>query len=67
MAAVTIPTSNYGKVTRSGVGFEPHQTTNKSTGETKLTGFGGAAPIASRMAEKRACAQFKLGLYLYEK
>jgi hypothetical protein len=62
---ITIPTSDFGKVTRAGVGFEPH-VTNKGTDKEKLTGFGGSAPIASRMSSKRSAAEFGLGKYLYK-
>jgi hypothetical protein len=65
-AVITIPTSDFGKVSRDGIGFEPHLT-NKGTANEKLTGFGGPAPIASRMAAKRAAAEFSLGKYLYIK
>jgi hypothetical protein len=60
---LSIPTSN-GPVTRAGHGFEAHQTTN-AQGQTKDTGFGGAAIIASRQAFKRAAVAFGLGRDLY--
>ena len=60
---LSIPTAT-GVVTRAGHGFEAHQTTN-AKGETKDTGFGGAAVIASRQAFKRAAVAFGLGRDLY--
>lgn len=57
-----IPTSDFGKVRRGAVGFEPHL-----TNAGKLTGFGGPSAIAERMANKRSAAEFGLGKYLYEK
>jgi hypothetical protein len=60
---LTIPTVT-GPVTRAGHGFEAHQTTN-AKGETKDTGFGGAAVVASRQAFKRASVAYGLGRDLY--
>jgi len=66
VATIGIPTSDFGRVERSGVGFEPH-VTNKGKANEKITGFGGAGPIASRQACKRSAAEFGLGKYLYIK
>jgi hypothetical protein len=61
---LTIPTSDFGPVTRAGHGFEAHQTTNFK-GEIKNTGFGGAPVIASAQAFKRSAVAFSLGAFLY--
>ncbi len=67
VTAITVPTADFGKVTRSDVGFEPH-VTNRGAANEKLTGFGGASPIASRQSFKRAAALgWGLGRYLYDK
>jgi hypothetical protein len=67
ITALIVPTSDFGKVTRSDVGFEPH-VTNKGKENEKLTGFGGSSPIAARQSLKRAAALgYGLGRYLYEK
>jgi hypothetical protein len=65
VAEISIPTSDFGFVSRAGVGFEPY-VTNKGKENEKMTGFGGSAPIASRQASKRSAAEFGLGKYLYK-
>jgi len=64
--ALTIPTSDFGKVTRSDVGFEEH-VTKRGTPQEKVTGFGGATPKAVRQGLKRAAVMFGLGAYLYDR
>jgi hypothetical protein len=59
---VTVPTAE-GPVTRGNVGYKAH----KTGAEGKDTGFGGAALVAERQAEKRAFADFGLARSLYEK
>lgn len=64
--ALSIPTSDFGDVTREATGTETLKQTLKS-GEIKEHSYGDPSSNAESMAFRRAAAQFGLALYLYEK
>jgi hypothetical protein len=64
--ALTIPTSDFGEVTREATGTETLKMILKS-GEVKEHSYGDPSSNAESMAFRRAAAQFGLALYLYEK